>query len=253
MAQKVFHRYEKKYFLSEEKYNELRKRLAPYMEEDDYGLHTIRNIYYDTKNDELIRTSLEKPKYKEKFRVRCYGQPTEQSEIFLEIKKKYNGLVNKRRVVLAKDEADAYLFEGQKPQQDSQILREIEYVLAHYNLEPKLYLAYDRVALFGKEDSEFRVTFDQNIRSRNHNLDIASDEETTMALASGSYLMEVKIANAIPLWFVNILMELEIRDTSFSKYGTVYKQNVTDGCYDYLNCNYQNNNYYEDDRRVCIC
>ena len=46
------------------------------MAEDQYGLHTIRNIYYDTECDELIRTSIEGPKYKEKFRIRCYGKPT---------------------------------------------------------------------------------------------------------------------------------------------------------------------------------
>lgn len=253
MVQKVFHRYEKKFFLSKETYEVLREQLMPYMQEDAYGVHTIRNIYYDTKNDELIRTSLEKPNYKEKFRLRCYGQPTEDSDTFLEIKKKYNGLVNKRRVVLPKCEADAYLKEGKKPGVDSQIFREIAYFFDHYDLEPKLYLAYDRVALFGKEDGEFRVTFDKNIRSRNEDLDIAKDDDTTMVLEEDNYLMEVKIINAIPLWFANILTDLEIRSTSFSKYGTVYLNNVANNYYDYLNYNYQSYTYYENLRRVCVC
>lgn len=226
MIQKVFNRYEKKYLLTRQQYEAIRQRLEPYMEEDQYGLHTIRNIYYDTEDDELIRTSLEKPKYKEKFRVRCYGEPNAESDYFLEIKKKYKGIVNKRRIVMKPQEAKAYLENGEKPREQSQIFREVDYVWNHYQLIPKVYLAYDRIALFGKEDAEFRVTFDQNIRSRDFALTLEKDTETTKLLKDGYYLMEVKISNAMPLWFVKILTELEIRSTSFSKYGNVYRRNL---------------------------
>lgn len=226
MIQKVFNRYEKKYMLTRQQYEAIRQRLEPCMEEDQYGLHTIRNIYYDTEDDELIRTSLEKPKYKEKFRVRCYGEPNAESDYFLEIKKKYKGIVNKRRIVMKPQEAKAYLENGEKPREQSQIFREVDYVWNHYQLIPKIYLAYDRIALFGKEDAEFRVTFDQNIRSRDFALTLEKDTETTKLLKDGYYLMEVKISNAMPLWFVKILTELEIRSTSFSKYGNVYRRNL---------------------------
>lgn len=226
MIQKVFNRYEKKYMLTRQQYEAIRQRLEPYMEKDQYGLHTIRNIYYDTEDDELIRTSLEKPKYKEKFRVRCYGEPNAESDYFLEIKKKYKGIVNKRRIVMKPQEAKAYLENGEKPREQSQIFREVDYVWNHYQLIPKIYLAYDRIALFGKEDAEFRVTFDQNIRSRDFALTLEKDTETTKLLKDGYYLMEVKISNAMPLWFVKILTELEIHSTSFSKYGNVYRRNL---------------------------
>ncbi len=226
MIQKVFNRYEKKYMITRQQYEAIRQRLEPYMEKDQYGLHTIRNIYYDTEDDELIRTSLEKPKYKEKFRVRCYGEPNAESDYFLEIKKKYKGIVNKRRIVMKPQEAKAYLENGEKPREQSQIFREVDYVWNHYQLIPKIYLAYDRIALFGKEDAEFRVTFDQNIRSRDFALTLEKDTETTKLLKDGYYLMEVKISNAMPLWFVKILTELEIRSTSFSKYGNVYRRNL---------------------------
>ena len=226
MIQKVFNRYEKKYMLTRQQYEAIRQRMEPYMEKDQYGLHTIRNIYYDTEDDELIRTSLEKPKYKEKFRVRCYGEPNAESDYFLEIKKKYKGIVNKRRIVMKPQEAKAYLENGEKPREQSQIFREVDYVWNHYQLMPKVYLAYDRIALFGKEDAEFRVTFDQNIRSRDFDLLLEKDTETTKLLKDGYYLMEVKISNAMPLWFVKILTELEIHSTSFSKYGNVYRRNL---------------------------
>ncbi len=254
MIQKVFNRYEKKYLLTAEEYSKLRKRLEEHMQEDAYGVHTIRNIYYDTDTDELIRTSLEKPKYKEKFRVRCYGNPNENSEIFLEIKKKYKGLVNKRRAVLSAEEARAYLQEGRKPQQNSQILREIDYFLGHYQIQPKVYLAYDRVALFGKADKQFRVTFDTNIRSRNFDLKLENDENTTTILGDDYYLMEVKISEAMPLWFSHILDEMNIRAVSFSKYGMVYKMNLSNGCYDYVKqVELPNKDYYVNTRRICTC
>lgn len=226
MIQKVFNRYEKKYMLTRQQYEAIRQRMEPYMEKDQYGLHTIRNIYYDTEDDELIRTSLEKPKYKEKFRVRCYGEPNAESNYFLEIKKKYKGIVNKRRIVMKPQEAKAYLENGEKPKEQSQIFREVDYVWNHYQLMPKVYLAYDRIALFGKEDAEFRVTFDQNIRSRDFDLLLEKDTDTTKLLKDGYYLMEVKIFNAMPLWFVKVLTELEIHSTSFSKYGNVYRRNL---------------------------
>ena len=233
MVQKVFNRYEKKYLLNRAQYEEIRRRLSEYMEEDSYGLHTIRNIYYDTKDDELIRTSLEKPRYKEKFRVRCYGNGAADSSRFLEIKKKYQGNVNKRRIVMSKEQAEDYLERGIKPREESQIFKEIDYVLHHYELEPKMYLAYDRIALFGKEDDQFRVTFDQNIRSRNEHLVLEDDTNTTRLLPEGSVLMEVKIHQAMPLWFVRILTDLGIQSISFSKYGSAYKNNLQNDYYGY--------------------
>lgn len=227
MVQKVFNRYEKKYLLDRDTYLKMREALEPYMTEDEYGLHNIRNIYYDTDDYELIRTSIEKPKYKEKFRIRCYGQPDENSNYFLEIKKKYNGLVNKRRMVLKQGKAVEFLSSPDKRNGEDQITREISYFLQHYPIKPKLYLAYDRIALFGKEDKSFRITFDQNIRSRDHDLDLRNDQDTTPLLEEGQYLMEVKIGESMPLWFVEILSKLKVFSVSFSKYGNIYKNSVT--------------------------
>lgn len=224
--QKVFNRYEKKFLIDGMTYLEFKKELDEYMEEDEYGLHTIRNIYYDTYDDELIRTSIEGPKYKEKFRIRCYGKPTYDSMCFLEIKKKYKGLVNKRRVAIPMEEAERYLIDGIMPTNPNQIFKEIDYFFNHYELEPKRYIAYDRLAMYGKEDPEFRVTFDINIRSRDYNLTLYSDEDNEYLLDKGTRLMEVKISNAIPMWFVKLLSKYQIYPTSFSKYGNFYKKQL---------------------------
>jgi hypothetical protein len=224
--QSVFDRYEKKYVIDEKTYNSLMNDLDQYMEIDEYGLYNIRNIYYDTDCDELIRTSIEGPKYKEKFRVRCYGAPSYDSMCFLEIKKKYRGIVNKRRVAIPMEEAENYLIKGIMPTNPNQIFYEIDYFFNHYGIVPKRYIAYDRIALFGKEDHDFRVTFDKDIRSRVSNLSLYYDEDNEYLLEPNQRLMEVKIAESMPLWFAQLLSKHEIYPVSFSKYGNFYKKQV---------------------------
>jgi len=233
MAQAVFNRYEKKYILSQPIYTALRKRLYKYMTEDEYGKHTICNIYYDTPDNLLIRRSIEKPVYKEKLRLRSYGIPTLDTKVFLETKKKYNKVVNKRRIQLTLREAYDYVEHGIRPKEDSQILREMDFFLDRYTLERGLYLAYDRVALFGNEDKDFRVTFDMNIRSRKEYMGLEDGDFGNLLIPQGYYLMESKVMGSTPLWFTKILSELQIFPASFSKYGNFYKKDF--GAFDFDN------------------
>ena len=227
-VQTVFNRYEKKYLLTKPVYEELRRRLEPYMQVDQYGLTTICNIYYDTANHELIRRSIEQPVYKEKLRLRSYGVPTLESTAFLEIKKKYERIVNKRRVTMTLAQAYDYVERGirppgQRPAAEEQILREIDFFLERYPLQRGLYLCYDRIAMFQTDNPAFRVTFDTNIRGRRTDMGLENGAYGMKLLPDDYYLMETKILDASPLWFTRILSELSIYTTSFSKYGNIYK------------------------------
>ncbi len=229
MAIEVFNRYEKKYMIDQATYEELNKRLAEFMEPDAYsrngGFYSICNIYYDTNTDALIRKSIEKPVYKEKLRLRAYGVPGMESQSFVEIKKKYRGIVNKRRTTMPLKQAVDFLDKGIIPAAEGinqQVLKEIEYFKSFYQLVPKVYISYDRRAYFGKEDPGFRVTFDNNIQTRRTDLKLESGSYGEQILQPGKWIMEVKISGAAPEWFTNILTELRIYPTSFSKYGTEY-------------------------------
>lgn len=232
MAIEVFNRIEKKYLLNDTTYRKLVHRLEDYMEVDSYNkgqeLYSIANIYYDTPSDELIRNSLEQPIYKEKLRLRSYGVPALGDSVFLEIKKKFGRIVNKRRTSLLLSEAYEYMDNRKQPTQspyiNQQVLHEIEEGLKRYNLFPKVFLAYDRLAFFGKEDPEFRVTFDTNLRTRREQLRLEAGMDGTPLLEEGVWLMEVKILGATPLWFTHLLSEYQLYATSFSKYGTEYKK-----------------------------
>ncbi len=176
MAQTVFQRHEKKYLLDREQYTALRDRLSPRMQEDRYGSYTIGNIYYDTPDYRLIRASLEKPVYKEKLRLRSYGTPDSQSPVFLELKKKFDGVVYKRRAVLTLDQAEEFLSDRVYPGGQEQILHEIDWAVGFYRPEPKVFIGYDRIALCSEEDPELRVTFDTGLRWRDTALDLSKGD-----------------------------------------------------------------------------
>ena len=223
-TQMVFKRYELKYLITKSQKEKILQAMEPYMELDKYGRSTIRNVYYDTDNYRLIRKSLEKPVYKEKLRVRSYHTTGPEDEVFVELKKKYKSVVYKRRIKLGCARATDYLAGKSKPPKKNQITDEIDYFLEFYGtLKPRVFLSYEREAYYTKEPSEFRVTFDENILWRNEDMDLEKGIYGEAILPPDMALMEVKTADAIPLWFVDILSELKIYKTSFSKYGNAYQ------------------------------
>lgn len=234
MAIEVFNRYEHKYILSKEAYTKIIELLDKHMTLDSHNKnhmpYTIANIYFDTDDDFLIRTSLSKPKYKEKLRLRAYGIPDEGSRVYLEIKKKFDGIVNKRRTPLMLSEAYDFVKTGKIPEykeyMNAQVIKEIEYFLKLYKLQPKLYLAYDRIAYFEKNNNDLRISFDTNIRSRRYALRLEDGDFGSKLLDDEVYLMEIKTSLAKPLWLTHILSELDIKRKSFSKYGTEFKNMI---------------------------
>ncbi|MCR2806972.1 polyphosphate polymerase domain-containing protein [Paenibacillus soyae] len=237
MAIEVFNRYENKYLLDHEAYLRFYSDLLDYMELDDYNkqheFYSISNLYFDTPHHSLIRTSLSKPKYKEKLRLRAYGVTSGDAKVYLEMKKKVFGLVNKRRTGLKLSEAYEFVRTGSKPElqpyMNKQVLEEIHYFLSRYELEPKVYLAYERKAMFSKASRDLRITFDTNIRHRRHDLGLELGDHGELLDPSNKWLMEVKAENTVPLWLSRLLSEHGLFRTSFSKYGNEYKKTVRHG------------------------
>jgi hypothetical protein len=231
MACETFNRYEKKYRISEECFQSLQEQIAEHMDLDPNNqgrfCYPICNIYYDTADSDLIRHSISKPVYKEKLRLRSYGTPTAGSTVYAEIKKKYKGLTNKRRSGLKLDEAYSFLDTGKlpvcQPYMNSQILKEIQYMLSQMELRPALYLSYQRRAFLQGGDSDLRVSFDTDIVSRRYDLRLESGSYGEALLAPGVWLMEVKTAYAIPIWLTKLLSEHQIFPSGFSKYGAEYQ------------------------------
>ena len=224
-----FERYETKYLITPAQYEALRQGMAGRVAPDFYPRYTISNLYYDTADFRLIRDSLEKPQYKEKLRLRSYGRVDEDRTVFLEMKKKLNSVVFKRRIDLPLREAKAYLGANVRPTDDNQICKEIDWMRRCYDLRPRVFIGYDREAFSGIEDPELRITFDTNIRWRTEDLDLSCSDGGEPLDLGGKILLEVKFPGAAPFWLARLLNELGIRRTSFSKYGEVYKRHLLSG------------------------
>ena len=222
----TFKRYEKKYLLSREQYEKLFRALEGHIEPDVYFRSTVCSLYYDTDDYALIRHSIEAPVYKEKLRLRSYGVPRGDEPVFIELKKKYKGMVYKRRVAMSAKDAAAYLAGKAPPPEKSQMTREIDWFLHENAVRPKAYIACDRTAWVAKDDPELRITFDEDLRWRESDLDLTLGSAGEPLTAPGNVLMEIKIPGTAPLWLAHLLSELALFPTGFSKYGTCYRDHI---------------------------
>ena len=227
MYKSTFTRYEIKYLLTTVQRDFVLDSIASRMKLDSYGRTVIRNVYYDTDTYALIRHSIEKPAYKEKLRLRSYGLADPSKPIFAELKKKYDGVVYKRRISLPESVATDWLCGRSSAPFDTQISREIDYFKSHYApIRPAMFLSYEREAFYERDGGELRVTFDDNILCRQTDISLCYDAYGHQILPSDRILMEITCPGAIPLWMVNILSEGKIYKTSFSKYGRAYLDTV---------------------------
>jgi SPX domain protein involved in polyphosphate accumulation len=228
----VFNRIETKYVLDETVCRRLRARLGEYMVPDEYNKnhksYPILNLYYDTPDSALIRRSVSKPLYKEKLRLRAYGVPEQNSPVYLEIKKKYRGSVNKRRCVLplyaAYDFLDGKGMPADLTARCRQVMREISYMLSRQPLSPCLFLSYQRRAFFDGPQKALRISFDRDIVVRREFLKLEEGIFGRRLLPQGTEIMEIKTNGGMPLWLADLLAEHAVYPQGFSKYGTEFTQ-----------------------------
>ena len=223
--QMTFKRYELKYLLNKKEKEEILLAMKPHMKLYDYGRTVIRNIYFDTENFRLIRRSLEKPVYKEKLRIRSYKPVQITDPVFVEIKKKYKSVVYKRRLLLPEKTVMESFRTGEPLPVCSQIGDEIQYFREYYkNLQPSVFLSYEREAFYSLDGSDFRVTFDENILYRRNDISLGSEIYGHPLLGKQQTLMEIKTSGGIPLWMSETLTKHHLYKTSFSKYGSAYQR-----------------------------
>ena len=220
---RIFKRYEKKYPLTNEKYKAFVERIGSMLVKDEYHNCLVQNIYYDTPDYRLIRHSIEKPMYKEKLRLRGYNDISPEDKVYLEIKKKFDGIVYKRRDKMRV--RDAMEFLSSPPEKaKTQIGRELAWFVNFYgNIQPAMYIGYRRLAYKLEYDESVRITFDYDIKWRTTDLDLLHEPYGRNLHENGEVIMEIKTNGALPIPFVRILDELGIYPASFSKYGTAYK------------------------------
>ena len=222
MNENVFRRVEKKYLITENQKDAFLKLIDNHIEKDEYFESHISNIYFDNDKFDLITTSIEKPLFKAKLRLRSYDVPSLEDKVFLEIKDKYKGVVGKRRIKIKLSDFYKYLETGST--KDEQIMREIDYYFKKYDLHPQIFVAYDRLSYKGRDNKNIRITIDDNLRSRTDDLRLELGSNGKKYFQDREYIMEIKILDAMPLWLARSLSTLKIYPTSFSKVGSIYKK-----------------------------
>ena len=224
----VMKRYELKYIMTKKQRAFLEASLEGHMKLDKYGITSIASLYYDTMDYRLIRNSIEKPAFKEKIRLRSYGLATNDSPVFLELKRKYDGIVYKRRVQTTIPQVDRFFLGEGDIVANGQIAREITYFRDYYGtLVPACLIIYDRAAYF-EPGGDLRLTIDGNPRYRIKDANLVTDMSGISLLPEGYSILEIKVQEAMPLWLAHILSEGQIYKASFSKYGEAYKRQVYD-------------------------
>lgn len=218
----IFKRVEKKYPVDTQKKNMLLNAVSHRLVADAHGKSTVCSLYLDTPDRLLIRNSITATTYKEKLRLRSYGTPKSDTEIFFEIKKKYKGVVYKRRVKMPLSVAEEYIRTGKMPIK-SQIMSEIDYTMRFYRSPmPSMLIAYEREAYFSKDDDGLRITFDTAIRYRDTELDMTVGSHGTEITDKDRWIMEIKTNGGMPIWLAEALDQCEIYPSRFSKYANAH-------------------------------
>jgi len=232
--QNIFRRREKKYLISSEHGATLQKLIGCYTTVDQEGEYLIRDLYYDTANWDIISKSIEKPSYKEKLRLRLYGECNSESQGFLEMKRKYGDIVYKRRIAFPLGELKDRCVQEIVSEVDSQISREIDYFLRINPVSERIHIAYKRTAYNGIEDKGLRITFDRDIVFHLSSLNSSyfskyndCQIESRQIIEQNQVLMEIKTEDAIPLWLTSALSKNNIFPVSFSKFGVCYTRHIS--------------------------
>ena len=237
-----FERKETKYLLTPAQYGQFRICADAMLADDDYPSSTISSLYYDTPEHALINRSMEKPRYKEKLRIRCYGSPKMGEATYVELKKKFKGIVYKRRVAMSMPASYAFM-EGMAYEEalerfpltdparqaeafsrtSMQIANEIAFARDRYrDLRPSMMIVTNRFALRAVDGSDVRITFDVDPVWRDRELGFGYGFGGTPIHPDGSVIMEVKCLGAYPLWLVQILSQCKAYPVASSKYGKAY-------------------------------
>lgn len=232
--QKTFDRIEKKCLITAEQKHHMLSAICENMKEDGYFISEVFNIYFDTDNYDLIIQSIEQPIFKEKLRARSYG---EYNKVFFEIKTKLCGKENnvgyKRRVRVTKRDYNK-LVKGKTTvldlmpknadsPNDYQVAKEVDYLIKHFNLKPKILVFYTRESYQG--ENGLRITFDENLKYRTENVNFTKQKiDQNYFNDEKNIIMEIKAHGVLPLWLVKKLSAERIFPQQFSKVGKIYQK-----------------------------
>ncbi|MDR1117186.1 MAG: polyphosphate polymerase domain-containing protein [Oscillospiraceae bacterium] len=234
MVKSRFNIYEKKFIISTGDANRLLNRVSDRFETDrkinDEGCYRIASIYFDTMGNDMVRHSIQKPKFNELVTLRSYVDGPYRDTVIWEIKKRYYGLVDIRTARMKLNEAAGYMESEILPEymteEDREVMRGIDLMRKQHDLKPELFVSFDRESFVGKEIPGMRLTFDFNLASRRYDIDFAHGNAGEELLDEDLCIMQIKSKDSIPEWMLQTLSDLRIYSAGFSKFGVEYLRRI---------------------------
>ncbi|MDD4367854.1 MAG: polyphosphate polymerase domain-containing protein [Oscillospiraceae bacterium] len=215
-------RHEWKYEINRSDFYLLRQRLNCLLQPDPHacadGSYFISSLYFDNGADKALHEKLDGVDPREKYRLRYYNQDPEL--IFLERKRKVNGLCQKSQTPISKQDARE-LLQGRLTvlQTPADPLRlQLYQAMLSQGLRPKTIVTYRRYPyIYGP--GNVRVTLDQDIRTGVRSLDYLNPQALTIPAGDPIMLLEVKWDQFLPDFIRDLLRVPDRRSAAFSKYA----------------------------------
>lgn len=183
----------------------------PHAGENEDG-YCVNSLYLDTPDFDTYRR---RPGFhRRKFRLRRYGN---ESTIWLELKRKRNGLVRKRRVGVTEIEWSQQISQSFDPDwQGAWFRRRLE----QRQLRPVCQVTYRRSARVGTSATgPIRLTIDQDLfASDAADWRVPSGPLFGESLLHGRRIVEFKFRDVLPANFRSLIQDLRLAPESFSKY-----------------------------------
>lgn len=217
------YRHEYKFLIDYPQYLYIRNRLKTVMKKDSHvnseGFYQINSIYFDNCDDKALLEKTIGASYREKFRIRFYGE--DFSLFLLEKKIKNENLTMKVDSIIPFKDVKSLLsgnIEFLKKSEET-LFNELYSKMKIQGLKPRVLVSYKRepyVFPFGN----VRVTFDYDIRSSLYSEKLLSNKDSIPVNDNnGFFILEVKYDDYIPDLIRNIVFEERLNVQSFSKYA----------------------------------
>ncbi len=226
-------RYEYKYLIPVNIFERVKSSMMPFLRLDKFAeevtnnIYTVRSIYYDTVNLEAYFEKIDGIRKRKKIRIRGYNQQTDDSVVFVEIKRKYENLILKNRAGIYYKDIEKFLITGDIKKyvvsdSGSSFGRDASrfyYNIKVKSLRPVILITYDRAAYHGVLNDKLRITFDMDLRSKlMPTMSELYDEKSLMPAMRDFVILEVKFHDTLPRWLINIISHFNLVRLSVSKY-----------------------------------
>lgn len=201
----------------------IKERIKAVMEYDPYagenGVYEIHSLYFDDYKDSCARENVAGEGKRFKYRIRYYGDNT--NELWLEKKEKWNSYCYKRKCRVSVGEYQQ-MMSGEVMEvywnTEQALLKEFCIDMVTKRFRPRVIIDYEREA-FVELIANVRITFDYNVTASDQIEDFLLGNYLKVPLLEKKHhVLEVKFDDILPSYLKRILQADVLIQRSFSKY-----------------------------------